>query len=80
MTFWMRCFLDEALSHNVAHIDDLPLLGDAQVALSILFSCVAHRPSYRTWTILLLFSFLFLLVGFERKVMQICKDIMGPKS
>jgi hypothetical protein len=34
-------FLDENLSHDVAHIDDLSLLGDAQVALGILSSCVA---------------------------------------
>jgi len=33
-------FLDEALSQNMAHIDDLPLLGDAHVALSILSSFV----------------------------------------
>jgi hypothetical protein len=35
-------FLDEALFHDVVHIDDLPLLGDAHVALGILPSCVAH--------------------------------------
>jgi hypothetical protein len=73
-------FLDEALSHNVAHIDDLPLLGDAQVALGILFSCVTRRPSYLTWTVPPFLSFLFLLAGFDKRVMQICKDIMGPES
>jgi hypothetical protein len=31
----------------MAHIDDLPLLGDAQVALGILSSCVAHWTSHR---------------------------------
>jgi len=35
-------FLDEVLFQDVAHIDDLPFLGDAQVALGILSSCVAH--------------------------------------
>jgi hypothetical protein len=35
-------FLDEALSQDMVHINDLPLLGDAQVALCILFSCVVH--------------------------------------
>jgi hypothetical protein len=29
-------FLDEVLSQDVMHIDDLPILGDAQVALGIL--------------------------------------------
>jgi hypothetical protein len=33
-------FLDEVLFKDVAHINDLPLLGDVQVALGILFSCV----------------------------------------
>ncbi len=35
-------FLDEALSHDVVHIDDLPFLGDAQIALGILSSCAIH--------------------------------------
>jgi hypothetical protein len=35
-------FLDEALFQNTAHIDDLPLLGNTQVALGILPSYVAH--------------------------------------
>jgi hypothetical protein len=39
------------------HIDDLLLLGDAQIALGILSSCVVHQPSYLTWTILISFSF-----------------------
>ncbi len=43
--------LDETLSQEVTHIDDLPLLGDAHVALGILSSCVVHRPFYLTWTI-----------------------------
>jgi hypothetical protein len=34
-------FLDEILFQDVAHINDFPLLGDAQVALDILSSCVA---------------------------------------
>jgi hypothetical protein len=34
--------LDEVLSQDMAHIDDLGLLGDTQVALGILFSCVIH--------------------------------------
>jgi hypothetical protein len=41
-------FLDEALFQDVAHIDDLPSLGDAHVALGILSSCVARRPFYFT--------------------------------
>jgi hypothetical protein len=45
-------FLDEVLSQNVVHIDDLPFLGNAQAVLGILSSCVACQPSYFTWTIL----------------------------
>ncbi len=41
-------FLDEALFLDVVHTDDLPLLGDAQVALGILSLYVAHRLSYFT--------------------------------
>ncbi len=33
-------FLDETLSQNVAHINDLILLGNTQVVLGILSSCV----------------------------------------
>ncbi len=41
-------FLDEVLSQDVAHIDDLSLLGDAHVVLGILSSCIIHWPSYLT--------------------------------
>ncbi len=33
-------FLDEVLSQNMMHIDDLPTLGNTHVALGILSSCV----------------------------------------
>jgi hypothetical protein len=48
---FVKHFLDEALFKDKAHINDLPLLGDTQVALSILFSCVNYRPFYLTKTI-----------------------------
>jgi hypothetical protein len=35
-------FLNEVLSQDVAHIDDLSFLGIAQVALGIFSSCVIH--------------------------------------
>ncbi len=57
-------FLDEALFHNVTHINDFPLLQDAQVALGILFSYVAHRLSYLTQTVSLFSSLLFSFGGF----------------
>jgi hypothetical protein len=62
----------------MAHIDVLPLLGDTQIALGIMSSCVAHQPSYLTRTISPS-SFLPLLVGFNRKRMQVCADIMGSR-
>ncbi len=71
-------FLDEVLFQDVVHIDDLPFLGNAHVVLGILFSCVARRPSYFTSTIHLSFSFLSFLVSFDRKIMQVCENIMGP--
>jgi hypothetical protein len=73
-------FLNEILSQNVAHIDDFPLLGDTQVVLGILSSCAVHRPSYFTRTIPPSFSFLFLLTVFDKRIMQICGDNMGPRS
>jgi hypothetical protein len=62
-------FLDEVLFENVAHINDLPFLGDAQVDLGILSSCVTYRPSYLTQTLIPSSCFLFFLAGFNRKVM-----------
>jgi hypothetical protein len=41
-------FLDEALSQDVAHIDDIPFMGNAQVVLGILFSYVIRQPFYLT--------------------------------
>jgi hypothetical protein len=74
MHFW-----DEALSQDVAHINDLPLLKYAHVALGILFSCVACRPSYFIPRILCS-SFLSFLANFNRRIMQVFEDIMGPRS
>jgi hypothetical protein len=34
--------LDDVLFYDVAHIDDFPILGKAQIALGILSSCVAY--------------------------------------
>jgi hypothetical protein len=41
-------FLDEVLSQDVTHIDNLLLLGDTHVTLGILYLCVACQPSYFT--------------------------------
>jgi hypothetical protein len=46
-------FLDEALSQDIVHINDFPLLRDTQVALGILSSCVVRQPPYLIQTILL---------------------------
>jgi hypothetical protein len=62
-------FLDETLSLNVANIDDFLFLENAWVALGILSSCVICRPYYFTRTILLSFSFLSLLEGFDKRIM-----------
>jgi len=51
----------------MAHINNLSFLGNAQVALGILFSCVAHQLFYFTRTIYI-FS-LSLLVSFNGRVM-----------
>jgi hypothetical protein len=61
-------------------MDDFPFLGYAHVGLGILFSCIVHQPSYFTQTILLFSSFLYFLVGFDRKIMEVCGDIMGLRS
>jgi hypothetical protein len=64
----------------VAHINDFPLFRNTQVALGILSSCVIHQPFYFTQTIPPFSSFPYLLVGFDKRVMQICGDIMGLRS
>ncbi len=71
-------FLNEVLSQNMAHINDLPLLGDTHVVLGILSLCVVHRPSYVT-QIVPPFSLMFFLASFDKKVMQVCGDNMGPR-
>ncbi len=60
--------LDEVLSQDVAHIDDLPFIGDAHVVLGILSSYVIRQPSYLT-CIVLLFSFLCFLACFDKRIM-----------
>jgi hypothetical protein len=70
-------FLDETLCQDVVHIDDIFLLRNAQVDLGILSSCVACRLSYFTWTIPPSSSFLSLLAGFKKRVMQVFEDIIG---
>jgi hypothetical protein len=73
-------FLDEILFQNVAHIDDFFPLGYAQVSLGILCSCVTYSPSYLTHTLFHFFSIMSLLVGFDKRIMHVCGDIMGPRS
>jgi hypothetical protein len=69
-------FLDEVLFQDGVHIDDLPLLGNTHVVLGILSSCVACRPFYFTLTIPPS-SFMYFLVSFDMRVMQLCGDIMS---
>jgi hypothetical protein len=73
-------FLDEALSQDVVHIDDLPFLGNIQNVLGVLSSCVVHGPSYLTKIIPLSYSFLSLLASFNERSMEVCGDIMGLGS
>jgi hypothetical protein len=63
----------------MAHIDDLPFLGDAQVFLGILFSCVACDLLISHGQYHFLFPSYFFLVGFDKKIMQFYGNIMGPR-
>ncbi len=72
MHFWLRFYFK-----MWRILMNFPLLGDAHVALGILSSCVTHRPSYLTWIIFLSSHLLFLLASFNKRVMQVCGDIMG---
>jgi hypothetical protein len=72
-------FLDEALFQDMPHINNLLFLGDTQVTLGILSSCVNHQPSNLIQTIPPS-SFMSFLVSFDMRVMQICGDIMGLRS
>jgi hypothetical protein len=60
----------------MVHIDVILLLGDAQVVLGILFSCVVHRPFYLT-CIISSSSFLYFLASLDKKIMHVCEEIMG---
>jgi hypothetical protein len=64
----------------MAHIDDLLFLGDTQVVFDILSSCVVRQPFYLIQTLPSSSSFLYLSMNFDKKVMQVCGDIMGPWS
>jgi len=59
--------LDEILSQDMAHINDLLILGSAQVALGILFSFVAHQLliSLKQYFLLLL-SYFFWWVSIKK--------------
>jgi hypothetical protein len=63
----------------MVHINDLPFLGDAQVTLGILSSYVDYQPPYLTWTIFPPSSFIYIFMSFNKRVMQLCEDIMGPR-
>ncbi len=52
-------------------------MGDVKVALGILCSCAAYQFSYFTQIVSLSLFFLFLLVGFDKRIMQVCENIMG---
>jgi len=65
-------FLDGVLFQDVAHIDDLPFLGNSQVTLGILSSCVNRQPYFiRT---IPFFSFLFFFGEFQQ---ESCASMWG---
>jgi hypothetical protein len=78
--FWRLCHAFFELFQDVAHINDLLFLGNARIALGILSSFVACQPSYFTWTKLFFSSFLSLLVGFNKTIMQVSGEIISPRS
>jgi hypothetical protein len=72
-------FLDEVLSQDMAHIDDLLRERNAHVALGILFLCVTCQPLYFIQTILV-FCFLSFLANFNKRIMQVCGEIISLES
>jgi hypothetical protein len=58
-------FLNEALSQDVMHINDLPFLGHTHVVLGILSLCVAHQSSYLTQILPFLFFLQVIFEGFQ---------------
>jgi hypothetical protein len=64
MHFWMRFYFRTWLISMI-----FIFFGDTQVVLDILSLCVACQPSYFTRIIFPSPSFLFLLVGFDRRIM-----------
>jgi hypothetical protein len=56
------------------------LLEDAHVVLGICFHVSFIDLLISLGQLFIYFSFLFILVSFDNKVMQVCGDIMGPRS
>jgi hypothetical protein len=73
-------FLDEVLSQNMVHIDDIFLLRMHKLhwAFCPHVSLVDFLISFEQY-IFFFPSYLF-LVGFDKRVMPICKNIMGLGS
>jgi hypothetical protein len=71
-------FLDGALSQDVAYINDLLLLGRHPCCFGH-FILMCNSSTFLSHINNTSF-FLFLLVGFNKKVMQVCGDIMGLRS
>jgi hypothetical protein len=73
-------FLDDVLFQDVTHIDDLPLLGDAHVCFEyFVLMCSSSTFVFHLDNIFVFFLLSF-LVSFNRKIMQVCGDIVGLGS
>jgi hypothetical protein len=62
-------FLDEVLSQDVVHIDDLPFLENIQVILDILSSCVNLLTLLSHIDNTSFFFLFFFLMGFDKRIM-----------
>jgi hypothetical protein len=72
--------LDETLSQDMVHIDNF-LFWAVQTLHWAFFSHVSFVDIfYLTQTIPPFSSFLSFLVNFNKKLMQVCEDIMSPRS
>ena len=75
---FVSTFARERLEQCLLHVDLLPELDDSQVALRLLTSCIAQRPSYLLRCVPPSRSLTKALPPFDALLHVVLSDIIGP--
>ncbi len=70
-------FLDEVLFQDVLHINDLPFLGDIPRFFWAFCPHVYFINLFIHMDNTFFFFFPFFLTSFDKRIMQVCEDIMS---